>query len=106
MKRQRHLILFIVCFLPHYFNINEGSWAVLSSELEDHDSGNSYILFVVTEIVREGLYQLRVLKSMGQDSPWLNLKASAVQHFCQRSGCRGRRHLNKSAGDQWLSISQ
>lgn len=81
-KRQGHLIFFGGGRGREgsFFTV-EGSWAAWSSELKDRDSGNSYIPFVVTEIVREGLYQLSALKSMGQDSPWLNSRASAVRHL-------------------------
>ena len=55
-------------FFASVFNTNDRPWAAWSSELEDHDCGNSDFPFVDTEIVRDQLYQLNVHKFMGPDA--------------------------------------
>ncbi|KAK4811148.1 hypothetical protein QYF61_019779 [Mycteria americana] len=49
------------------FNNTDRPWAARSSELEDHDCGNSDFPFLDAEIVRDQLYHLNVHKSMGPD---------------------------------------
>ncbi|KAK4816177.1 LOW QUALITY PROTEIN: hypothetical protein QYF61_012467 [Mycteria americana] len=50
---------------PSVFTNTDRPWAAHSSELEDHDCGNSDFPFVDPEIVRDQLYQLNV-HSMGR----------------------------------------
>lgn len=57
-------------FFPSIFNSNDRSWAAQTSELEDHDQGSSNIPSVVTEIVRDHLYQCNIhIHGVWQDSP-------------------------------------
>ena len=52
-------------FFASFFNNTDRPWAARSSELEDHDCGNSDIPFVDTDTGWDQLYQLNVHKSMG-----------------------------------------
>ncbi|KAK4810539.1 hypothetical protein QYF61_004502 [Mycteria americana] len=54
-------------FFASGFNNTVRPWAPRSSELEDHECGNSDFPFVDTEIVKDQLYQLNVHKSMGPE---------------------------------------
>ncbi|GAB0188591.1 mitochondrial enolase superfamily member 1 [Grus japonensis] len=54
-------------FFSSVFNNTDRPWAARSPELEDHKCGNSDVLFVDTESVKDQLYQLNVYKSMGPD---------------------------------------
>ncbi|KAK4811193.1 hypothetical protein QYF61_019824 [Mycteria americana] len=62
-KKQRHSMLFFASF----FNNTDRPWTARSSELEDHDCGNSDFPLVDAEIVRDQLYQLNIHKPMGPD---------------------------------------
>ena len=52
-------------FFASFFNNTDRPWAARSSELEDHDCGNSDIPFVDTDTGWDQLYRLDVHKSMG-----------------------------------------
>ncbi|KAK4811155.1 hypothetical protein QYF61_019786 [Mycteria americana] len=54
-------------FFDLVFNKMDRPWAARSSELEDHNCGNSDFPFVDAEIVRDQLYHLNVQKPMGPD---------------------------------------
>lgn len=54
-------------FIASVFSGNYRLWAARILKLEYHDWGNSNLLSVVVEIVKEQLYQLNVHKLLGPD---------------------------------------
>jgi len=54
-------------FFASVFNNTDRPWAAWNPESEEQKCGNSDLPFVVTEMVRDQLYQLNVHKSTGPD---------------------------------------
>lgn len=58
--------VFDVSFLS-VFNNTDKPWAAWPPEQKDHECGNCDFPFVEAETVRDQLYQLNVLRSLGPD---------------------------------------